>query len=280
MGSNKNLLGLIIISFLIPAIILVGQAQASADELALPSTAAKIEVFDSTQAYFDTKLTVYESGFDVSNKTYLGWCIDQSAPMERSPTNHSVYLYSSLNAPAILAEQEWDKVNYILNHKQGEPQDIQDAIWHFINLNGGYTTESTMAEAMINDADANGDGFIPNDANPILAVICNPTTPIVGDPEVQISIIEVTIPQSNTGPTPTPTGTQPTPTPTSTPNSSPTPTPTPGQTSPTPSPTDNGSEDTTGTLENDAVTAAAIILAAAVIGIVVTFLILRRKART
>jgi len=86
-------------------------------------------------------------------------------------------------------------VNYILNHKRGAAGDIQQAIWHFANVDGNYTPPSndTQAWAMINDALANGTGFMPTNGQTI-AVICYPETVLPGSPSVQVSIIEVAIP--------------------------------------------------------------------------------------
>jgi hypothetical protein len=150
-----------------------------------------IEALNSTGAYFDMKLFNVPSGHDVSNGTYSGWCIDCSVEMERSPATHSVVLYSSLGSkPGNIANEKWDMVNYVLNHKQGGSLDVQQAIWYFINLIGGYSVERPLAEAMIEDAVANGEGFIPN-VNQTVAVICYPMV-MEGEEEVQMTIIEMT----------------------------------------------------------------------------------------
>ncbi len=280
LSLKRKVLPLMVISLLIPAAILIGQTRASAEQLEVPASSVTIEVFNSTRAYFDTKLIMEQTGFDVTNnKVYLGWCIDRTADMERSPTTHKVYLYSSLNAPGIFADQQWDKVNYILNHKQGEPQDVQEAIWYFINLNGGYTTDRTLAKAMINDATANGAGFIPNDTHPIIAVICNPTTQFPGAENVQISIIEVTIPTSSSEPT-SPSQTPTTPS-DSTPDNSPPPEE-PDQTPTTPDNTDNtdnGSQDTLADLGDDVLAGIAVLALLPIIGIIAALLMLRRTRK-
>jgi hypothetical protein len=81
-------------------------------------------------------------------------------------------------------------VNYILNHKQGEMADIQQAIWYFINMVGNYSPSRASAMNIVNDALANGNGFVPQTGE-IMAAIC---VPVVLFPEplfVQISIIEL-----------------------------------------------------------------------------------------
>jgi hypothetical protein len=159
-------------------------------------TMVTIEVVDGTSSYFLTTLTDVPSGYDVTNTTYLGWCIDVDAQMSRSPATHQVVLYSSLDPPnGTLKDQRWDIVNYILNHKQGTADDIQAAMWYFIHFDSETETpptNQTIAWAIIEDALANGTGYIPAPGETV-AVICNPVIFLPLNP-VQISIIEVTVP--------------------------------------------------------------------------------------
>jgi hypothetical protein len=159
-------------------------------------TMVTIEVVDGTSSYFLTTLTDVPSGYDVTNTTYLGWCIDVDAQMSRSPVTHQVVLYSSLDPPnGTLKDQRWDIVNYILNHKQGTADDIQAAMWYFIHFDDETETpptNQTIAWAIIDDALANGTGYIPAPGETV-AVICNPVIFLPLNP-VQISIIEVTVP--------------------------------------------------------------------------------------
>lgn len=170
----------------------IGSVHALNGDLNLPSTIVRIEVFDGTESYFLTKLLDVPEGYDVINGTYLGWCIDTRAEMTRSPATHPVMLYSSLNPPSGLANQNWDMVNYILNHKPENvtADDIQQAIWRFIHIDGNYTPTSQTAWNIINDALKNGEGFIPKHGQ-IVAVICYPVVLLPHPSEVQISIIEV-----------------------------------------------------------------------------------------
>jgi hypothetical protein len=293
MPSKSRLITVVQIAIL-ALTILVGDVTAAADTLKLPPTTTFVvlEVSNGTQSYFDTKLSQVPAGYDVTNRTYLGWCIDVSTDMPRSPATHTVFLYSSLSPPGDLANEDWKRVNYILNHKKGEAQDIQEAIWYFINLDGEYLPQRSMALAIVDDAKANGTNFAPT-VNQTAAVIAYPV--FVTNPyEVQISIIEVTVPESGTEPTPTPSQTAPTPTPTSpyasptptapqttptpaptsSPYSSPTPTPSqPVQTSPTPT---NGSQGQNGTIGE----VIALALIAALIAIFIILLYWRRRKRT
>lgn len=163
-----------------------------AADLTLPSTMATIEVFDGTSSYFETNVSNVAPGYDVENGIYSGWCVDVRTPMARSPAKHEVLLYSSLAPPGELTAEQWDMVNYILNHKQGIAADVQQAIWYFVHMDGGYTPTRDVAWLMVNDALANGEGFEPDNGE-IAAVICYPAI-LFPSEEVQISIIEVNCP--------------------------------------------------------------------------------------
>jgi len=173
------------------SLILVSHVAAADGGLNLSSTPVIMEVSNSTASYFNITLSDVPLGYDVTNGTYLGWCVDRSANMD--PGTHEVTLYSSINPPGTLTTQKWDMVNYILNHKQGTAQDIQQAIWYFINMVGNYTPTNPVAWTIVNDALANGTGFVPAYGQ-IIAVICFPETMLPGSPSVQVSIIEVVIP--------------------------------------------------------------------------------------
>lgn len=192
MNSKSNLaIGFAILMTL--SSVLVVRVAADDGGLNLPSVLVKIEVFNGTESYFDTKLMDVPSGYDVGNATYPGWCVDVTAVMTRSPATHMMRLYSSTNPPGDLASEKWDMVNYVLNHKQGIAQDIQQAIWYFIHMDSSYTPTSSVAWAIVDDAVANGNGFAPGYSQTV-AVICCPVILFPDHPDAQISIIEVTNP--------------------------------------------------------------------------------------
>jgi len=158
----------------------------------LPSGFITIQVADGITNYFITTLSGVPEGYDVSNGIYPGWCVDKRYNIPRN-TDVQVQLYSSLKSPVDLQSQRWDMINYILNNKQGLKMDIQNAIWYFVKMDGvGWwtgATPSTMAQAIVNDAIENGDGFIPGSGDAI-ALICVPET------ETQITIIEIVVPRT------------------------------------------------------------------------------------
>lgn len=171
---------------------------------AYPISNVTMNVVDGTDSYFLTTLSGIPAGEDISDGTYLGWCVETDVTLPRDDP-HTVTLYSSLDPPASLASEAWDMVNYILNHKQGGKIDIQAAIWYFIKLDSGWPTPGYYAydpyadnryggnppsadtEAMVADALANGDGYTPGPCD-VVAVICMPSSC------VQVSIVELEIP--------------------------------------------------------------------------------------
>ena len=156
----------------------------------LPPGLVTLQVADDTDSYFISTLSGVPAGYDVGDASYPGWCVDMRYDIPRD-TDILVTLYSSLSPPPALASERWDMVNYILNNKDGlVMMDIQRAIWYFVKMDGiGWWNgvPSAGAQAIVDDALANGDGFIPGEGD-ILAIICVPET------DTQITIIEIEIP--------------------------------------------------------------------------------------
>jgi len=174
----------------------------------------------------DITLSNVPGGFDVSNGTYLGWCIEDNRRPNK-PANSSLTLFDSTNPvlPANLAGKPWDKINYLLNHKLGAKKDIQVAIWGLTGTYTGTFPITPAAIAMYNDANANGAGFAPAPGQ-VVAVIVRADG--FGRYGYQDTMIEVRVPSRST-PTNTPTNTAtstPTDTATNTPTDTPTNTPT------------------------------------------------------
>jgi hypothetical protein len=85
----------------------------------------------------------------------------------------------------------WTKVNYILNNKQGNPTDQQAAIWYFID--GGHMPSTAAGKAMVNDALANGSGFVPGPGQTLAVIVWISNS-------VQVEFIEVPLHITNTVP--------------------------------------------------------------------------------
>ena len=135
-------------------------------------------------SYFQDTFSGIPAGYVVNDGTlYTGWCVDLFHYITPG-AHYTVHLYSSYstNLPTYLQDSDWDMVNYVINHKQGTPQDVQDAIWYFVG--GGGMPGGAAGQAMVADALANGEGFVPG-ANQVTAVI------VYAGASTQITIIEV-----------------------------------------------------------------------------------------
>jgi hypothetical protein len=174
---------------------LVNPVVATHTKLGLPSDSVIMEVVNGAQSYFDINISSVPAGYDVTNGTYHGWCVDRTTDLTRSPAIHEVKLYSTFNPPGELSQQNWTSVNYILNHKQGSALDIQEAIWYFVNFGGppSPTWPTSVALAIVNDTLANGSGFVPRPTQTI-SIICFPMVILPNDTNVQVTVIELTVP--------------------------------------------------------------------------------------
>jgi hypothetical protein len=99
-------------------------------------------------------------------------------------------------------------VNYLLNHKSGNPHDkatnfpgdVQIALWELAGTNyrGWNIDLYPNAKAMYDDATANGIGFVPRPGEVVAVALCadglSEGWPAGGDKDVQDTIIEVPVP--------------------------------------------------------------------------------------
>ncbi len=155
------------------------------------------ELPDDWPAAFKIGLDGIYGDFDVMNKTYPGWCVEYgvSAPEDILEVNLVSSYDESL--PPYLADENWSKVNYILNHKQGNRYDVQRAIWYFVNFGSwdyDYTGYPPMGDSvsdnvtkMIENASLYADSWCPDPCEDVVAVICDQ-----GEDRIkQLSFIEV-----------------------------------------------------------------------------------------
>ncbi len=154
----------------------------------LPDDPAGIKIYahpGTSNTYFDMLLWDVGPGFDISDGVWPAWCVDSDIYIYYRDYTATVYSSYDPNLPPWASDEEWDYINYILNHKHSEAamMDIQQAIWYFADDEYPMPTDPE-AVAMVNDALANGDGFKPV-AGQIGAVIL-----AIGD-DVQLIFIEV-----------------------------------------------------------------------------------------
>ncbi|MEM3697192.1 MAG: hypothetical protein QXQ94_06805 [Candidatus Bathyarchaeia archaeon] len=157
----------------------------------LPPSQVTVKVeYPSSACYYYVYLSNVPDGYHVSNGVFLGWCVDEHHYIYNGRT-YSARLYSSYDANNPHPDPDWPKVNYILNNKQGSWEDVQAAIWYFVD--GGTWPSDPDAQAMINAANANGENFVPGPGQTLAVIVwINSNT--------QVPIIEVVVPLQNVVP--------------------------------------------------------------------------------
>jgi hypothetical protein len=153
----------------------------------LPPVEVKVGVkmyMSGLVSYWTDVLSSVPSGYAVTNGPYPAWCLQKGIWVSEDHL-YQATLYSSTgpNLPPDVAGYPWGKINWILNHKgTAIVRDIQYAIWYFTGSIGMPIYPGAVA--LIQDAEANGAGYVPGTGE-IIAVV------VYIAPNVQASIIEV-----------------------------------------------------------------------------------------
>ncbi len=178
----------------------IGGASEPTPTVRLPTQLLTMRAENGTTSWFVMTLLNVPPGWDIVNQTYPGWCVQLSTEMSRG-VDHAVRLYSSID-PGIIDgipwvsnktynSTNWDKVNYVINHKQGASKStIQEVIWWYIN-NDPVSINNTIAKNIVNDTDLHGDNFTPSPGQNIAILndmVISPTLPI------QRTFFEFTLP--------------------------------------------------------------------------------------
>ena len=109
--------------------------------------------------------------YNIAVGNYLAtWCADEEPTIlvgrwysEAQP--YTAYIYSTYDPANPYPDDDWDKVNWIINHRTDAAyagitgQGVQEAIWYFVN--GGNEPTTPLGLQLRDDADANGEGFVP-----------------------------------------------------------------------------------------------------------------------
>jgi len=161
-------------------------------------------VLTSMGGMFDITLRgiVDDWKYDVQNDTYRGWCMENNHayPGEK---DRQYDLYDSTDAatlPPVYIGKPWDKVNYLLNHKKGSQFDVQKALWRILGTDDESLVvddkiDASLVDAMVIDAENNGEGFIPSPGEFVVVLILNDGFgPAATDKRNQDTLIEVQLP--------------------------------------------------------------------------------------
>jgi hypothetical protein len=128
----------------------------------------------------DITLGSVPPGFDVSDGTYVGWCLEDNF-LDDPPDGELYRLVDSTDDPVNFPSPcenydqiPWDRVNYLLNHKNGTSWDVQLALWVVAGTaHPVYPRPMTQAALdMVADAQTNGDGFLAGPGDVVAVAVC------------------------------------------------------------------------------------------------------------
>ncbi|MBA4147365.1 MAG: hypothetical protein H0X66_04565 [Verrucomicrobia bacterium] len=148
-------------------------------------------------SYLDLTLSGVPAGYSVGNNTYPGWCVEAynfEFSVGAQYCGAILRLSTDAGLPSHLQSIPWGIVNYILNNKQGTPEDVQNAIWWFTDGWPVTPAENTAAYQSLLAAAASQGSFVPGSGD-VVAVVLD--LGAVDAP--QIMIIEVPVPQEEPG---------------------------------------------------------------------------------
>jgi hypothetical protein len=130
-------------------------ALVSVASAALPSQVTATIGHPGPQSYWDVDVTI--GGGDIpAADDYIGWCASSALGLGEGERIFQVY--SSLGTmPEGFPTVDWNKVNYVINHKAGaNPSTIQAVIWHYDGgVNSFDGVDMTKYDALIAAAEAN-----------------------------------------------------------------------------------------------------------------------------
>jgi hypothetical protein len=122
---------------------------------------------------YDLKLSETGTGFDIGDGIYQGWCIEDnfqgnagrvqlySSYDTALPDDIKFYRDPTIPKNAVNEPVPWDKLNYLINNKQGDTKDIGAAIFLLMWGKTASFPASTAAQTMYSDAEEKGAGFVP-----------------------------------------------------------------------------------------------------------------------
>lgn len=151
---------------------LVGAGGADSGAPKIPKFPVEMFVRRGTSSRFELFFLNVKYGYDLQDfQFYKAWCLDKGAPLPGG-TVHNVRLYNSSdpNMPPSFKRLQWRQINYVINHKVGSKEDVQEAIWH-LSKDRGHGKMSAKAVRMIHEASLKGKDYNPA-AGDLVAILC------------------------------------------------------------------------------------------------------------
>ena len=142
-----------IIGIVLAGILLCGVVSADLPS-SVQATITSIYSIPGSQYYWSVYVN-HGSGDIPTGSTWGGWCVDSQKGIGAGTYTFPVYSSLNINAgsPAYLQTINWNKVNYVINHKSvahNNMQAIQAAIWHY---DGGIPTSTHAYDSWFTSAD-------------------------------------------------------------------------------------------------------------------------------
>ena len=138
----------------------------------IPKFPVEMYVREGTRSRFELFFLNVKYGYDLQDfQFYNAWCLKKGAPLPGG-TVHDIRLYNSAdpNIPPEFKRMKWNQINYLINHKTGSKEDIQEAIWELAN-SPGPRKMSPAAVRLVREANRKGRDFKPG-AGDMVAIIC------------------------------------------------------------------------------------------------------------
>ncbi|MGA2404614.1 MAG: PEP-CTERM sorting domain-containing protein [Syntrophobacteraceae bacterium] len=141
----------------------------------IPDSTVTMFIREGTNSRFEIFFIDVKYGYDlVDFEFYKAWCLRKNQPIRRNAM-HKVTLYNCYDPdlPSQFRGEQWNKVNYIINHKNGASKEtVQQAIWHFTN--GQKPAKlSVQATKLVEEANLKGKDYKPAEGE-LIAIICLP----------------------------------------------------------------------------------------------------------
>lgn len=176
--KNRIVIIAILMTLVFSAVTSIAVDTSSEPTVQLPTGYVTMTAEYGANSWFVMDISDVPDGYDVTDGQYYGWCAQEDILMVREGVDHTVVLYSSYDPdmPQSFRNDNWDKINYLINHKQGNRTSVQNAIWYYID-GMDIPSEDPDAQAMIADANTNGSGFVPQPGETI-AILAEGVTSI------------------------------------------------------------------------------------------------------
>jgi len=169
----------------------VAVAQQAVPTPKIPDKEVSIYIRNGSESRFE--LFFVDAGYDldvVDFEYYKAWCLEKGKRIRRNAM-HEIRAYNCYdpNLPDRFKNADWDRINYIINHKRGSKSDVQQAIWYIL---GQEKKGKISKEAMelVEEAMEKGRDYRPGEGE-LIAVIIAPA-------KQQAVAIELPVPKAET----------------------------------------------------------------------------------